>query len=164
MFNWDWQTKEKVICDVNEWKERFSLVHEFIPSADGERIAAVVEIEDKKVTPCINGKTWSDTFERICFLNFLPDSSIVCLVLQNFEWTMAKDEVLLDESFDYAWNLQFSEDASTVAFNIKKGDSYGLCVNGKVWDNLFFDARDLFISPDGKRTACYVRTKKSSGS
>lgn len=159
MFNWDWQTKEKVICDVNEWKERFSLVHEFIPSADGERIAAVVEIEDKKVTPCINGKTWSDTFERICFLNFLPDSSIVCLVLQNYEWTMAKDEVLLDESFDYAWNLQFSEDASTVAFNIKKGDSYGLCVNGKVWDNLFFDARDLFICPDGKRTACYVRTK-----
>ncbi|WP_353684303.1 hypothetical protein V4D30_00540 [Thermodesulfovibrio sp. 3907-1M] len=159
MFNWDWETKEKLVCDVSEYNDKFCLVHEFIVSPDGEKIAAVVEIEDKRVTPCINGKTWDDTFERVCFLRLITDGSVACLVLKNYEWTMAKDEVLLDETFDYAWNLQFSKDASCVAFNVKKGDSYGVCVNGKVWDNLFFDARDLFIAPDGSKTACYVRTK-----
>jgi len=157
MLNWDWQTKEKLICDVNEWKDRFSLVHEFITTPDGEKLAAIVEIEDKKVTPCINGQTWSNTFERVCFLSFLPNASLACLVLQNYEWTLAVDEKVMEEAFDYAWNLQFCND--TLAFNIKKEDSYGVCVNGKVWENLFFDARDLFISSDGKKTACYVRTK-----
>ncbi|MDI1471329.1 MAG: hypothetical protein QMD43_06475 [Thermodesulfovibrio sp.] len=157
MFNWDWQTKEKLICNVDEWKEKSSLVHEFIVSPDGEKIAAVTEIEDKKVTPSVNGKTWDETFERVCFLNFLPDNSLACLVLKNYEWTLAVDGKLLEETFDYAWNLQFC--GGTIAFNIKKTDSYGVCVNGKIWDNLFFDARDLFISPDGKKTACYVRTK-----
>ncbi|GLI53306.1 electron transfer complex subunit TmcD [Thermodesulfovibrio yellowstonii] len=159
MFNWDWETKEKFICDVNEYKKKFSFVHELLVSPDGEKLAAAVEIEDKKVTPCINGKTWDSSYERICFLNFLPNNSIACLVLQNYEWTLAVEENLLEETFDYAWNLQFSKDASTIAFNIKKGDSYGVCINGKVWENLFFDTRDLFISPDGKKTASYVRTK-----
>jgi len=157
MFNWDWQTKEKLICNVDEWKEKFSLVHEFIVSPDGEKIAAVTEIEDKKVSPCVNGKTWNQTFERVCFLNFTNENSLACLVLQNYEWTVAVDGKVLDETFDYAWNLQFC--AGTTAFNIKKTDSYGVCVNEKIWENLFFDARDLFISPDGKKTACYVRTK-----
>jgi hypothetical protein len=157
MFNWDWQTKEKLICNVDEWKENFSLVHEFIVSPDGEKIAAITEIEDKKITPSINGKIWDETFERVCFLNFLPDNSLACLVLKNYEWTLAVDGKLLEETFDYAWNLQSY--GGNIAFNIKKTDSYGVCVNGKIWDNLFFDARDLFISPDGKKTACYVRTK-----
>ena len=157
MFNWDWQTKEKLICNVDEWKEKSSLVHEFIVSPDGEKIAAITEIEDKKITPSINGKIWDETFERVCFLNFLPDNSLACLVLKNYEWTLAVDGKLLEETFDYAWNLQFY--GGNIAFNIKKTDSYGVCVNGKIWDNLFFDARDLFISPGGKKTACYVRTK-----
>ena len=159
MFDWNWEIEDKLVSDLNEWRKKFSLIHEFIVSPDGEKISAPVELEDKKVTVCINGKTWQDTFERVCFMRFLPDSRIVCLILKNYEWTLSVEETVLEETFDYAWNLQFSDDGHTIAFNIKKGDLYGVCVNGKIWENLFFDARDLFISPDGNRTACYVRTK-----
>ncbi|MEN2995064.1 MAG: electron transfer complex subunit TmcD [Thermodesulfovibrio sp.] len=159
MLNWDWETKEKFILDINEYKEKFSFIHDFVVSSDGEKLALVIETEDKKLTLFINGERWNSSYERICYLSFLPNNSVACLVLQNYNWTLSVNEKLLDETFDYAWNLQISKDASTIAFNIKKDNFYGVCVNGKVWENLFFDARDLFISPDGSKTASYVRTK-----
>ncbi|MCS7203670.1 MAG: hypothetical protein NZ809_04410 [Thermodesulfovibrio sp.] len=157
MLSWDWQTKEKVISNLNDWKEKFSMVHDLIVSLDGEKIAAPVEIKNKVVTMCINGKIWENTFERVSFPQFTKDGNLICLALQNYEWTLAKDDILLEESFDYAWNLKTEGEA--IAFNIKKVDSYGVCLNGKVWDNLYFDVRDLFISPDGSAAASYVRIK-----
>lgn len=159
MVNWDWDIEEKLICDINEWKEKFLFVHELIVSADREKISATVEIEDKKLTTCINGKIWENIFERICFPQYTQEGSLICLVLQNYEWTLAKDDSLLEETFDYAWNLKTDISGKSIAFNIKKGDSYGVCLNGKVWDNLFFDARDIFLSPDGETSASYVKIK-----
>ena len=75
LLNWDWDSKEKLIC-IDEWEKRFPVVHEFFVSDDGEKIAAVVEIENKKVTPCVNGTTWKDTFERIWSLRFTPDERL----------------------------------------------------------------------------------------
>lgn len=138
MFNWDWDTKEKLVCDINEWKENFSVVHEFIVSADREKITAPVEIEDKKVTLCINGKIWENSFERICTPQFTKKGSLICLVLQNYEWTLANNDSLLDETFDYAWNLKTDTTGTSIGFNIKKGDLYGVCLDGTVWNNLFF--------------------------
>lgn len=159
MFNWDWEVGEKIVCNVSEWRKNFSLVYDFIVSADREKIAAAVEIEDKKVTLCINGKLWENIFEKVCFSQFTPLGNLICLVLQNYEWTLAKDDTVLDETFDYAWNLKTDASGESIAFNVKKGDSYGVCLNGNVWDNLYFDARDLFLSSDGKHTASYVRVK-----
>lgn len=159
MFNWDWDTKEKIICNINDWKEKFILVDEFIVTSDFEKIAAPVEIEDKKITLCINGELWDKTFERVCFPQFTPEGSLICLVLQNYEWTIAQDGTLMEETFDYAWNLKTDNTGKAIAFNIKKGDSYGVCLNGKIWDNLFFDSRELILSPDGSSAASYVRVK-----
>ncbi|GAB6182551.1 TolB family protein [Thermodesulfovibrio hydrogeniphilus] len=157
MKNWDWQTREKLICDISKIKNEYPLIHELLVSNDGEKIAAVVEIEDKQVKPFINGQHWENSFERVCFPQFTSENSFICLVLQNYEWTLAKDDSVIDGTFDYAWNLQSL--GSSIAFNVKKGDSYGVFLNGKVWENLFFDVRDLFISPDGQRTASYVKVK-----
>lgn len=159
MFNFEWHTKDEIICDINEWKSKFALVYEFIVSPDGEKIAAPVEIEDKKVTLCVNGKIWENTFERVCYPQFTNKGNLLSLVLQNYEWCLAKDDTVLEESFDYAWNLTSDESGDSIAFNIKKGDFYGACLNGKVWENLFFDARDLILSRDGQKTASYVRVK-----
>lgn len=159
MQNWDWNRGEKLVCNITEWKDKFSIVHDFIVSADREKISAPVEIKDKKVTLCVNGEIWENLFERICFPQFTPDGSLICLVLQNYEWTMAKNNSLLEDSFDYTWNLKTDLIGKNIAFNIKKGDLYGACLNGIVWENLFFDVRDLYISPDGASTACYVKTK-----
>jgi hypothetical protein len=49
--SWDWDTKEKCITDVNEWRKKFPIVREFVVSDDGEKISAIVEIENKRVTP-----------------------------------------------------------------------------------------------------------------
>ncbi len=49
--SWDWDTKEKCITDVNEWRKKFPIVREFVVSDDGEKISASVEIENKRVTP-----------------------------------------------------------------------------------------------------------------
>ena len=34
-------------------------------SMDGERIAAIVKTEDDSYTVCVNGETWSNTFEEV---------------------------------------------------------------------------------------------------
>ena len=46
---------------------------------------------------------------------------------------------------------------AVIAVNIKKITEYGISLNGIFWDNTFFEARDVVISPDGKRTACVSR-------
>ncbi len=108
MFNLDWEKKEKLVCNVNEYKDKFSIVHEFFVSPDGEKIAATVEIEDKKLTPCINGKTWNNTFERVCFLNFFPDDSIghlsriLCL---GIEFSIKNLSKFIGISFQYRYRI-----------------------------------------------------------
>src|SRR5512135_2259649 len=89
--SWDWWTEEKCVADVAAWKKRFPVVHEFTASSDGEKVAAVVEIENKKATPCVNGKTWEETYERVWPLKFSPDGCLVCAALQNYEWTIFVD-------------------------------------------------------------------------
>ncbi|MCS7215137.1 MAG: hypothetical protein NZ826_03155, partial [Thermodesulfovibrio sp.] len=114
MLQWDWNKGERLIFDINEYRKNFSNINDLIISPDGEKLAFLIVREDKRVIPCINGKTWNSFFDRVCYLNFLPNNSLACLVLSNYEWTMAVDEKLLEETFDYAWNLQISKDASTI--------------------------------------------------
>ncbi|HGJ66151.1 TPA: WD40 repeat domain-containing protein, partial [bacterium] len=154
----DWETKEKEIADLHEWRNRFGLVHEFVVSEDGEKIAAVVEIDRKKVVPCVNGNIWSNTYERVWPLNFSPDGSLACAAFQNYEWTVIVDENAWEETYDFVWNLTFSHDGRTIAANFKKDNEFGISLNGKSWENKFIEARDVIISPDGKRAATRIKT------
>jgi hypothetical protein len=158
--NWDWDTEEKLITDTNEWKDKFPIIHEFVVSNDGEKISAIVEIENKKVTPCINGKTWETTYERVWSPLFIPDNRLICSVLQNYEWTVAIDENLWEEKYDFVWNMTFNHDGKDIAVNIKKDNEYGISLNGTSWNNRFVEARDVILSPNGKRTATRVKTKR----
>ncbi len=99
--NWDWLTEEKCITDIAEWQKIFPVIHEFTVSNDGEKISAVVEIENKKAVPCVNGKTWENTYERVWPLKFSPDDRLVCAALQNYEWTIVVDQKPWEEKYDF---------------------------------------------------------------
>jgi hypothetical protein len=38
--NWDWDSKEKLVANINDLKKKFIDVRELTPSDDGEKIAA----------------------------------------------------------------------------------------------------------------------------
>ncbi len=158
--NWDWDTKEKLIANINDWKKKFPQVRELVPSDDGEKIATAVRDQDKKFTTCVNGETWEETFERIYSLKFNPENQLISLALRNYEWSVNVGHEMWEEKFDYLWNLTLSPDGKSIGVNIRTGEmTSGACLNGKSWENKFPEVRDLAISPDGKRTASHVQIK-----
>ena len=158
--NWDWDTKEKYVADINEWKKKFPSVRELIPSDNGEKIATTVRNEDRRFAICVNGDTWEETFERIYSLKFNPESQLISLALKDYEWSVIVDREMWEEKFDYIWNLTLSDDGKSIAVNINKDQMSGVCFNGKIWENMFFEARDVAMSPDGTKTASHVLTKR----
>jgi hypothetical protein len=63
--SWDWETKEKIVANINDWKNKFIDIRELTPSDDGEKIAAVVQPEKGRFTTCETGDVWEETFERV---------------------------------------------------------------------------------------------------
>jgi hypothetical protein len=158
--NWDWNTKEKLVANINDWRKKFSAIRELVPSDDGEKIATIIKTEDKRFTTCVNGETWEETFERVYSLKFNPDNQLISLALRNYEWSVNVDHEKWEEKFDYIWNLTLSPDGKSIAVNMRTGEmTSGVCLNGKTWENNFPEVRDLVISPDGKRTASHVQKK-----
>jgi len=158
--SWDWNTRAKIVADINEWKEKFHVIRGLVVSDDGEKIASVVQTEDKHFTTYVNGEVWEEAFDRVYSLKFNPDNQLLCFVYRNFEWNFAVDHELREETFEFIWNLTLTPDGKGVAFNIKREEGkLGVCLNGQAWENMFTDARDLAVSPDGKRTASRVQIK-----
>ena len=54
--SWDWETGEKRI-PFGEWKENFRWVEEPYVSPDGEKIAAIVNIDEGQFSVCVNGES-----------------------------------------------------------------------------------------------------------
>lgn len=159
MIQSDWDTRESVEINLSDILKKHPQVSDIVVSQEGKKIALIIEIEDKQFTAFVNGELWQSAFERICYPQFLSNGSLICLVLNNYQWSLAVDGETQGESFDYAWNLCLSRDLKNYAFNIKRDNSYSLCVDGKIWEEFFFDSRDLIISPDGTHAATYVRVK-----
>ena len=90
--NWDWETREKLVANTNDWKERFPLIHEFVVSPDGEKISAVVKSEEGQFTPCVNGEVWENTFEKAWSLQFGPDGRLTCLVMNDDDANVPQHE------------------------------------------------------------------------
>ena len=65
--NWDWETKEKLVSDLNEWKSSYNWVEEPYVSPDGEKIAAIVNTDDMEFNICENGKAWEIATPRLFF-------------------------------------------------------------------------------------------------
>lgn len=157
---WDWDTKEKLIANINEWKKKFIDIRELTPSDDGEKIAAIVQPETGKFTTCVNGEVWEEIFERSYSLKFNSDNQLLCLGYRNYEWLMAIDSNILEETFELIWNLTLTPDGKGYAVNVKKEEGkLGVYLNGQGWENMFADARGVTVSPDGKRTASCVQVQ-----
>jgi hypothetical protein len=155
---WDWETREKLIANIDEWNKKFLQVRELVVSDDGEKIAAVVRNEDKRFTTCVNGDAWEETFERVYSLKFTPDSRLISLALRDYEWSVNVDRETWEEKFDYLWNLTISPDGKSIAVNLRTGEmTSGVCLNGKAWENTFPEVRDLALSPDGQRAATHAQ-------
>ena len=73
--NWDWETHEKQI-PFGSWSKSFVWVEEPYVSFDGEKIAAIVRMEDESFGVCVNGETWDATFEKLWHLRFSPDGRL----------------------------------------------------------------------------------------
>jgi hypothetical protein len=157
---WDWDTGDKLIADINEWKKRFPQVRELIVSPDGEKIATVVQAEDGAFTTCVNGDAWEETFERVWSLKFNSINQLASLVYKNYEAAVAIDKELWEDRFDFVWNLETTPDEKGFIVNVKKEETNGICLNGKTWENRFEQVRNVYISPDGAKTATTVQTKR----
>ena len=53
---WDWETGEKQVA-MTDWKDQFNWVEEPYVSPDGEKVAAVVNIDEGEFNVCVNGST-----------------------------------------------------------------------------------------------------------
>ena len=95
--SWDWETKEKLIADLNEWRQRFTAVRELIPSDDGEKVATVVRNAERRFTTCVNGEPWEETFERVYSLKFTPDNQLISFALRDYEWSVNVDHEMWEE-------------------------------------------------------------------
>ena len=161
---WDWDTKEKLVADIDGWSKKYLRYPRPFPSDDGEKIATIVKNEERRFTTCVNGETWEETFERVYSLKFTPDNRLISLVFKDYEWAVAVDHEMWEEKFDYLWNLTISPDGNSIAVNIRTGEmTSGVCLNGKAWETTFPEARDLTLSPDGKRIASHVQVRPACG-
>ena len=155
--NWDWETKEKCITDINEWISKFFQVHELVVSNDGEKIAAPVKTEDEEMAVCVNGETWEETFEKVWSVKFSPDDRLTALVCADDEWTLAIDGTPWENKFEYVWDTTFSADGKSIAIKARSEGKYKVVINDQPWENDFLEMRDMVISPDGRNTAAAVQ-------
>jgi len=155
--NWDWDTKEKLVANINDWKKKFIDIRELTPSDDGEKIAAVVQPEKGRFTTCVNSDVWGETFERVYSLKFNPDNQLISSTYRDYIWALAVDHEMWEETFDFIWNLTLTQDGKGIAVNIKRDPHLGAALNGQVWENLYIDARHLAVSPDGQKTASCIQ-------
>ena len=60
--SWDWETREKKI-PLDAWKTEYRWVEEPYASPDGEKVAAIVNVDEGEFTVCVNGEAWFGILE-----------------------------------------------------------------------------------------------------
>lgn len=149
---WDWHTPLKTI-PIKEWQERFNWVEEFVVSPDGEKIAAIVNLEETQFGVCENSRVWDQTFEKIWSLKYLPDGRLAAIVSNDEEWTVCVDGVTWDHWFDYVWDLKSSEDGTHICVAVQTDMTYGMAVDDVVWETFFENISGMILSPQGHAAA-----------
>ncbi len=103
MWTKSWDTGEKKI-PFSDWKKAYNWVEEPQTSPDGEKIAAIVNIDEGEFTVCVNGQSWEPVYDKIWYLRFSPDGRATALVSEMGEWTVAVDGVPWENRYGYVWN------------------------------------------------------------
>lgn len=160
--DWDWSPGKRDILDTAACAKEFEWVEEFYPSPDGEKVAAVAKVpneDEAEFTMCVNGEAWENTFDKVWYPRFSPDGRLTVLASSMGEWTLAVDDAPLEENFGYIWGTLFSETGEAIAASVQQDGQYGMVHNGEVWENLYENANNFVMAPDGSKTACVVQTR-----
>ena len=155
--NWDWQIGEKRI-PVGEWQNKYGWVEEPYVSPDGEKVAAIVNVDEMEFNVCVNGETWENSYEKIWHLRFTADGRATALVSEMGEWTVAIDGTAWDDKFSYVWNPIYSKDGRSVAVAAQQEMRYCMVLNGKPWDATYANMTYFTLSDCGTKTAGAVQT------
>jgi hypothetical protein len=118
--DWDWETGEKKI-PFESWKDEYQWVEEPYVSPNGEKIAAIVNVDEGEFNVCVNGQPWAEeVFDKIWHLRFSPDGRLTAIVSEMGEWTMAVDGQAWENKFGYLWEPHFSTDGNNIAAAIQQ--------------------------------------------
>ena len=158
---WDWTIGEKTI-QLDEWKDAYAWVEEYQVSPDGEKVGAIVRVDEETSGICINGDLQESTFEKIWHLRFSPNGAAVAFAADMDEWTLVSDDVAWENTFDYVWNILFSHDGNVTAMAFQKEGEYGMAVNDEIWETTFENISGMILNPEGTTTAAVVQVNSFS--
>ncbi len=158
--NWDWDSGEKQI-PFREWSEKYRWVEEPHVSPDGEKIAAIVNIDEGQFDVCVNGETWGGEFDKAWHLRFTPSGRLAAIISEMGEWTVAVDGTAWEKMFGYVWNPIFDNSGAHIAVAFQQDMQYGMALNGVPWEETYNNMTYFALSPDGNRTAGAVQVKSA---
>ena len=148
----DWNTDLKEV-PVREWEDRFAWVEEPYVTPDGETIASIVNVEEGVFTVCENGKTWDKEYDKAWGLRPLPNGKFAACVSSDEEWTLSVGGNEWKNWFDFIWNLQMTQDGSSLSLAVQKDSEYGMAVNDTLWNQLYGNINEMVLSDTGNTAA-----------
>ena len=154
--HWDWDTDIKKI-PFSDWTKSYHWVEEPQASLDGEKVAAIVNINEGEFSVCINGDAWESVFEKIWYLRFTPGGQATALVSEMGEWTVAVDGIPWENRYGYVWGTRFGRDGKEIAVAVQQEMKYGMAINDAPWETTYTNMTDPTLSCDGRRTAAAVQ-------
>ncbi|MEX1314148.1 MAG: Tmc redox complex protein TmcD, partial [Desulfotignum sp.] len=134
--SWDWGTELKEI-PVDEWRTRFNWVQSPRVSRDGERIAAIVNLDEMAFNVCVNGEVWEGEYEKIWSLAPISGSGFAAFVARDEEWTVAVDGQEWTHWCDFIWQMMVSPDGRTLGAAFQSDSEYGVLVNDTPWEHRY---------------------------
>lgn len=155
---WNWEISKKQIAHISKSETEIQWREESQVSPDGEKIAAIVNIDAMDFGICVNNEILEEHYERAWKLHFAPNGQLICLVTLDEEPTISIDGEAIEERFGFVWQPMFAK--GTLAAAIQNDMEYGMYHNGKIWDNLFINANNFVLSKSGKTTAACIQTEE----
>jgi hypothetical protein len=128
---WDWEIGTKAI-PFDAWKADLAWVEEPYVSPDGERIAAVVNLDEARFIVCVNGQAWEGVFDKAWYPRFSLDGRrLPATAKHDGHWSLLVDDRLWRQRFDQIRPPVFSPDGRLVAAVVETGGRFGLVVDDR---------------------------------
>ncbi|MEX1299158.1 MAG: electron transfer complex subunit TmcD [Desulfotignum sp.] len=150
--SWDWGTELKEI-PVDEWRTRFNWVQSPRVSRDGERIAAIVNLDEMAFNVCVNGEVWEGEYEKIWSLAPISGSGFAAFVARDEEWTVAVDGQEWTHWCDFIWQMMVSPDGRTLGAAFQSDSEYGVLVNDTPWEHRYENMTGAVVAANGSSAA-----------
>ncbi len=152
----DWEPGKREIFDIIGSSRQFEWMEEPHASPDGEKVAAVVKLEEG-FDVCVNGELWGEVYQRVWGLRYLSDGRLVAFVCQDDEWTLAVDGEPWPETYGFIWGLLYN--GQDIGVCVQQDMEYGIAVNGELWPQLFENANNCILASNRAKSAAVVQTR-----